>query len=171
MTAPQARNAIRKALVEIIDPKPKPREIDAMWTHFHDRCAFCSEELKREDRKGHADHLVAAAGGGHNHIYNRVLACASCNGDEKLDHDWLQFLRQVKNAREDFAIRKERIETWQALHKAECSVEKSDLAEALLAAEEVVRAFNKACDRVRTVRSNRRNGTSQPGKNTRSGFK
>ena len=126
-----------------------------MWKHFHEQCAFCGKKLKREDRKGHADHLVPAAEGGHNHIFNRVLACASCNGDEKLDHHWLQFLGQVKNATEDFQTRKKRIENWQALHKAECSVEKSDLAKALLAAEEAIRAFNKACDRVRAMRSNR----------------
>jgi hypothetical protein len=156
MTAPQARNAIRKALVEIIDPKPKAREIEAMWKHFQERCAFCGKKLQRANRKGHADHLVAAAEGGYNHIYNRVLACASCNGDEKLDHDWIQFLEQVKNAKEDFETRKGRIEGWQALHKAQCSVEKADLAEALLAAEQAIRAFNKACDRVRAVRNNRR---------------
>jgi hypothetical protein len=155
MTAPQARNAIRKALVEIIDPKPKKREIDAMWHHFESRCAFCRIKLNRKDRKGHADHLVPASAGGHNHIYNRVLACATCNGDEKLDHDWHPFLKGVKTE-EDIATRETRIEAWQAQHQAECSVEHADLAEALLAAEAAIEAFNKACDNVRAVRSRRR---------------
>lgn len=160
MTAPQARNAIRKALVEIIGPKPRKREIEAMWEHFESRCAFCGADLKRSDRKGHADHLVPAAAGGHNHISNRVLACATCNGDEKLDQDWVQFLEQAP-AQEDVATRKERILAWQQKHHAECSVEDSDLAEALLAAEAAIQAFNGACDHVRAVRDHRREESTQ----------
>ena len=58
MSPRQARNAIKKALVEIIDPKPKKKAIDAMWKHFESRCAFCEKKLKREKREGHADHLI-----------------------------------------------------------------------------------------------------------------
>jgi len=161
MTAPQARNAIRKALVEIIDPKPKSTEIADMWRHFQEQCAFCGKKLRRKDRKGHADHLVAAAGGGHNHIYNRVLACANCNGDEKLDHDWCAFLMEKSEPGAVFERRKRAIEEWRSQHKAQCSVENSDLAEALLAAEGAIRAFNKACDRVRSVRNKRRSSRSK----------
>lgn len=152
MTAPQARNAIRKALTGIIDPKPKKADITAMWLHFGNKCAFCRRDLVKKDREGHADHLVAAASGGHNHIYNRVLACAHCNGDEKLDQNWEDFLTKIKNPSEDIATRKQRIEQWQLKHKAQCAVDQQHLSEALRVAEGVIQTFNDACTKVRALR-------------------
>jgi len=44
------------------------------------------------------DHLVAASVGGDEEITNFVLACKSCNGDEKRGMDWKAFLRtKVEN--------------------------------------------------------------------------
>ena len=152
MTPSQARNAIRKALTGIIDPKPRKSEIDAMWEHFQRKCAFCGTKLKRTERKGHADHLVAATEGGHNHIYNRVLACARCNGDEKLDHDWLTFLASVAQDPKMRARRQQKIEAWQKQHRAECSTADSQTAAALIVAEKVIKVFNDACEQTRSLR-------------------
>lgn len=153
MTPSQARNAIKKALVEIVDPKPKKTEIDAMWRHFNNQCAFCGKQLERADRIGHADHLVPAAKGGHNHIYNRVLACSTCNGDQKLDSDWQVFLDEAKGKDAEKITRKMKILEWQVSHRAECSVADKNIAGALNAAEEAIHAFNTACDKVRSLRT------------------
>ncbi len=154
MTPSQARNAIKRALVEIVDPKPKRSEIDSMWKHFARSCAFCGFALDRKDRVGHADHLIPASKGGHNHIYNRVLACAECNGDSKLDSDWEVFLQQRCNGTEqEKQGRKECIQRWQKTKKAECTVCDQTVAKALAAAEEALAAFNQACDTVRSLRN------------------
>ena len=155
MTPSQARNAIKKALVEIVDPKPKKSEIDDMWKHFSEKCAFCGTSLRREDRVGHADHLIPASKGGHNHIFNRVLACANCNGDSKLDTDWMEFLGQSPGTEDEKTGRRDRIEKWQAQHKAQCAVDTRQIAGALNAAEEAITAFNQACDTVRALRSHK----------------
>jgi regulator of sigma D len=153
MTVPQARSAIRKALTGIVDPKPRKSAITAMWVHFDRKCAFCRRSLDRDKREGHADHLVAGASRGHNHIYNRVLACGTCNGDQKLDHPWEDFLRSVVCQEEDFTTRKQRIEKWQQNHKDLCKVDQGQITEALRAAENVITVFDQACDKIRALKS------------------
>ena len=130
-----------------------------MWEYFVSACAFCGGNLKRSERKGHADHLVAASQGGRNHIFNRVLACSTCNGDEKLDADWVEFLK-LKVEKGDLdeaecARRRKSIEEWQAMHQAECTVEDDDLAAALFAADDVLKQFDEACKKVRGIRDGR----------------
>ena len=92
MTPPQAKNAIFKALLEIVDPPPKPSEERRIRAFFENRCAYCSCEIPPGGRTGHIDHLIPRQQGGTNHLSNLVLACNICNGDEKLDQGWRDFI-------------------------------------------------------------------------------
>lgn len=156
MTPSQAKNAIRRSLVEIIDPKPKKAEIEAMWNHFENNCAFCGTKMNREDRVGHADHLLAASAGGRNHIYNRVLACPKCNGDVKLDLEWRKFMDDLPLTKEARDLRIRKIEEWQELHREGCFVSDEDVAAALTAAEITITEFERACIDIRQLRNTAR---------------
>jgi len=92
MSPSQARNAIKRCLKSVIDPKPDKAGIDQLWEHFDARCAYCGQDLDRASREGHVDHLIAETDGGCNRLGNRVLSCGTCNGDEKRELDWEEFL-------------------------------------------------------------------------------
>ena len=94
MTPSQARNAIKKSLKELIDPKPTKAQQDQIWQYFENQCAYCGCDLIRKERKAHLDHVVADADGGSNRLCNLILSCATCNGDEKREMDWQTFLLQ-----------------------------------------------------------------------------
>jgi len=111
MTSSQAKNAIFKALLEIIDPPLKPTEERRIRAFFENRCAYCSREIPPAERTGHIDHLIPRQQGGTNHPSNLVLACNICNGDEKLDQRWQDFIAQKVL---DHAQRKERIDRIEA---------------------------------------------------------
>jgi hypothetical protein len=105
-TLSQAKNYICKTLWKLVDQEPSARETAALWTHFDSKCAYCGLQLTRAGRNGHLDHLEANRSIGRNHISNRVLACNICNGDEKREGDWEQFLalkcmadKQIQEAR------------------------------------------------------------------------
>jgi len=99
MTPSQARNAIKKSLKAIIDPKPSKADKEKIWRYFENQCAYCGCELNPNDRKAHLDHVVAEAEGGSNQLCNLILTCAECNGDEKREKDWQIFL--LKKCHED----------------------------------------------------------------------
>ncbi len=84
-----ANNLIEKALYELVDPALAPKEIDFIWSHFHERCVFCDNPLDRSRQEGRMDHLVSKRP---NCISNRVLACGECNDEEKSESDWVVFL-------------------------------------------------------------------------------
>lgn len=104
-----AKNHIRRALRAIVDPEPKEREITELWEHFGSACAYCGYSLDRRMRNGHVDHLVH---NGSNHISNRVLSCPTCNGDEKREGPWLEFLRKKNPDQSIYYTRKDKIESW-----------------------------------------------------------
>lgn len=114
MTSPsQARNAIKRCLKGLIDPAPSKKGIQQLWEHFNHRCAYCGISLEKASRKAHKDHLIAEADGGSNGLSNLVLSCGRCNGDEKLDLDWQQFLKmKCGNDQETYQERLETIENW-----------------------------------------------------------
>ena len=109
MTAGYAKNTIRRSLRAVLDPEPIATDIERLWEHFHSACAYCDRTLSRANREGHIDHLISA---GTNHVSNRVLSCASCNGDEKREGDWLEFLRKKAPDEATFLDRRERIQSW-----------------------------------------------------------
>lgn len=109
-TFSQAKNDIRSCLIEIIDPSPTKADKTRLWDYFEDGCAYCGKKLDRKSRKAHVDHLIPKDRG-FNHISNRVLACDVCNGDQKRDSYWRQFIA-TKGTPEEQAARIARIERW-----------------------------------------------------------
>ena len=91
---PFAKGIIKKTLRAILDPDLSAKQKGAIWVFFGNKCAFCDVEMKRNSRKGHMYHLQP---GIPNHISNRVLACEICNGNEKLDRKWKEFLMEKCN--------------------------------------------------------------------------
>jgi hypothetical protein len=112
MTPSQAKNAIFKTLLEIIDPPIKATEKRRIRAFFGDRCAYCGKEIAPGGRTGHIDHLISRQQGGTNHSSNLVLSCNICNGDEKLDQPWREFITQKVLDSKDRQERIARIETW-----------------------------------------------------------
>ena len=94
MTPSQARNAVKKCLKALIDPKPKKQDKNKIWAYFNNKCAYCGDTLTQESRKGHIDHLYSEMKGGSNRLSNLVLTCATCNGDEKRESNWKEFLAE-----------------------------------------------------------------------------
>jgi hypothetical protein len=113
-SVPQAKNHIRKALWRLVDKEPNQREISRLWSHFNSQCAYCGKFLNRDDRAAHVDHLDANRSVNRNHISSRVLACNICNGDEKCEMDWQEFLA-LKCGQDEaaYVIRSSRIREWQ----------------------------------------------------------
>ncbi len=104
-----AKNHIRRALRTVVDPEPSAAEITTLWEYFNSVCAYCASSLDRTKREGDIDHLVA---GGTNHISNRVLSCKRCNGDERRDADWQEFLRKKACDEATFNVRRDKIQAW-----------------------------------------------------------
>lgn len=109
-TVAQAKNVMRRAVREIVDPSP--RSLDEVWEFFDSSCAYCGRLLDRALREAHMDHLDAEGG---NHLGNFVLACRHCNGDHKRDKPWREFIRGIASGPER-ADRVRRIEKWQRTH-------------------------------------------------------
>lgn len=110
-SVPHAKNIMLRAMQEILDPSPT--DVGPVWDYFESRCAYCDVDLDIQGRSAHIDHAEAAGG---NHLGNLVLACGACNGDDKRDMPWREFVaRKAPNSREA-AARVARIETWAQLH-------------------------------------------------------
>jgi 5-methylcytosine-specific restriction endonuclease McrA len=108
-TVSQAKNTVRRTIKEIVDPGP--RDVDPLWAFFESRCAYCGKSLSRASRDAHVDHADVDGG---NHLGNLVLACGACNGDEKREEPWRQFLRRTVRDDATFIEREQRILTWLA---------------------------------------------------------
>jgi CRISPR/Cas system Type II protein with McrA/HNH and RuvC-like nuclease domain len=87
-----AKNQMLRCLRAIIDPLPTASEIAKLREHFQHKCAYCGYELQPNDRSGQLDHVLAHSEGGTNSIFNHVLSCGPCNGDEKREMPWEDFL-------------------------------------------------------------------------------
>jgi hypothetical protein len=113
MTLSQAKNAMRRAITDLIDPPLTKNEKQQVWDYFKSRCAYCGKPIKRSSRDGHIDHLVSRANGGGNRLGNCVLACKVCNGNEKRDQPWKDFLKLKCPDNATFATRLKQIDSWQ----------------------------------------------------------
>jgi hypothetical protein len=109
MTLSQAKNAMRRAISDLIDLPLTKKEKQQVWDYFNSRCAYCGKSIERTSRYGHIDHLASSA----NHIGNCVLACKECNGNEKRDQPWKDFLKLKCADNSTFAMRLKQIESWQ----------------------------------------------------------
>jgi len=141
----QAKNAMRRSLADLVDSPASQTEQDRLREYFQHRCAYCGAAAPR--REGHLDHAVADGG---SHVGNLVLACKTCNGDEKRERGWEQFLRE-KTADDDaqFAVRYARIAGWMAKNPSTRPPLPSEVVDALKTAETAINAFEQAYDAVR----------------------
>ena len=154
-TPAYAKNIIRRALRELIDPSPSKAEIASIWEFFESACAYCGRALRTGQKEAHIDHLQSASEGGSNHVANRVLSCATCNEKEKLDQPWEQFLRKKCSDKKTFELRRNKIQEWVKHASASASVlNPAVLHEVEASAEKVVSVFNKEVARIQTVTSN-----------------
>jgi len=151
MTLGYAKNTIRRALRTVVDPEPTAKEVSSLWEYFGSACAYCGLLLKKENREGHIDHLISATKDGVNHISNRVLSCPICNGDEKGESPWLEFLtRKVKDS-SLFESRKNRIEKWISLMSpSNRNIINHELLEQVT--NKIIEAFDNAIDVLRRSR-------------------
>jgi hypothetical protein len=145
-TVAQARNLMRRAVAEIVDPGPT--SIDELWDYFESRCAYCDVMLVRGDRDAHTDHAERDGG---NHIGNLVLACGRCNGDEKRDEPWLEFLRRKSPDSETFDRSESRILGWFALHPREVRAQSAEVDAVRRRCENLIDEFGVACGDLRAA--------------------
>ena len=154
-----AKNIIRRALRELVDPTPDKKEVQRVWDFFESRCAYCGAPLNRSKKEGHIDHVVSAAKDGPNHLSNRVLSCANCNEKEKRDSDWLAFLN-IKASGMDFKLRKAKIDEWLSVNTLKKRANENLLAEADAAANEVVNLFDLKANEIVSARNHQANTNS-----------
>ena len=152
ITPSMAKNAIRRALVGVVDPHPSASQIDSLWVFFESSCAYCAKPLVRGRRDAHIDHLVPAGNMGANHVGNCVLSCSICNGDEKRDEPWESFLRRKAPDELAFTARKGRIEKWIATCAPSTSCDPALLEAVSREIESAISAFDNALDNIRRIR-------------------
>jgi 5-methylcytosine-specific restriction endonuclease McrA len=153
MTPSQAKNAIRRALVGIVDPHPNDSQIHRIWSFFGSSCAYCERILVRGKRDAHVDHLVPSGLGGSNALSNFVLSCGICNGDEKREEDWQSFLRRKAPDVGTFKRRKKRIESWITTCSDAPVCDSGLLQTVNREADRAIVSFNAAVKRVRALKT------------------
>src|SRR4051812_14924850 len=135
-----------RAVESILDPWPP--STGPIWDFFASECAYCGVKLVRGERLGHIDHATSKAG---NHLGNLVLACSVCNGDEKLDMGWREFLEQKVSNPELRRERTQRIERWQALHPKPRLAASPQVAAIDAELRAMIVAFGEKCVELRTA--------------------
>jgi hypothetical protein len=143
---------MRRAVAEILDPSPG--SVDEVWEYFDSRCAYCGKPLSREGREGHLDH--AEVGGG-NHMGNLVLACGTCNGDEKRERGWREFLR-VKASGTELAQREAQILGWFERHPAPTGRDSADVLRVRAELDALIDAFGVKCAELKNAVRRERSG-------------
>jgi 5-methylcytosine-specific restriction endonuclease McrA len=152
-TPSTAKNHMRRTLAALLDPHPKADHVTALWEHFGSSCAYCGWVLKRSRREGHRDHLVSHAAGGANSIYNSVLACARCNGNEKREADWKAFLRAKAPSPDLFKERKAVIDAWRRKGRRAEVLPAATRAKAEKIILSALSEFDGAVERIRAMRN------------------
>jgi hypothetical protein len=91
--------------------------------------------------------------GGSDHISNRVLARGVCNGDDKREADWRDFLRVKTDTDAEYHGRLQRIEMWVADHRTAAPVMSADLREFVEKhIEQALQAFDHSLGAIREKR-------------------
>ena len=154
MTPSQARNAIKRSLKALIDPKPTPQQKARIWAHFQHQCAYCGCPLKRSERKAHIDHLIAESESGSNQLCNLILTCPTCNGDEKRERAWQTFLLETCGGdQEKYADRRDRISQWQSEQSGSATLTPEQQALVDEAFDSVNDTFTRAVEQLSQTRS------------------
>lgn len=152
MSLPQAKNAMRRAVADLLCRPLTPQQKNQIWEYFGSHCAYCDKFVDRTLRHGHMDHLHCSATDGVNYIRNRVLACKECNGNEKRDLDWQGFLELKSPNMRIFKKRRAKILNWQKqFPEFESIVLCPEAREAKLAIEAAVEQFEEAFKRFRSL--------------------
>lgn len=152
-TPSMAKNKIKRSLLAIINPHPTPKQIDELWAFFNFCCAYCGIAIARNSRTGHIDHVVSSALGGTNCIYNYVLSCARCNGDEKREEPWESFLAKKASDSSVMAKRHALISDWLQRGDAE-SLPAEVNTEANTIIKQALADFDSAVIAMRELRKN-----------------
>ena len=154
MTPSQARNAIKRSLKALIDPKPTRQQKDQIWEHFQHQCAYCGCPLKRSERKAHIDHLIAESEGGSNQLCNLILTCPTCNGDEKRERAWQAFLlEKCGNDQNTYHDRQDRISRWQSEQGGSATLNPEQQALLNEAFDRINNTFTSAVEQLRSSRN------------------
>jgi 5-methylcytosine-specific restriction endonuclease McrA len=151
-TPSTAKNHMRRTLAALLDPHPKAPDVVSLWTHFKSSCAYCGCGLSRSRREGHRDHLVSHAEGGGNSIYNCVLACARCNGNEKRETEWKAFLRGKAKSSDLYKQRKAVIDAWRRKGMRATALPTSQRAKAQKIISAALKDFDVAVESIRALR-------------------
>lgn len=153
MTPSQAKNAVSKALLEIIDPPLKATEERRLRAFFQNKCAYCGRETPPGGRTGHIDHLVPRQQGGTNHPSNLVLACNICNGDEKLDQSWQDFMAKKVFDKRQRQERIARIQAWISQERGPVRMSEKARASIHDASLRIAQAIDSEVEALREMRS------------------
>lgn len=140
-----AKNTMRRALRDLIDPPPSEADQSTLRAHFGDRCAYCGAAAP--PGIAHIDHADPRGGNG---LGNLLLACPACNGNEKREMGWREFL--VAKCGEDrltMAARQETIEAWFSAHPADPLQLSPAVELARGEAEKAIDRFEEAFNRLR----------------------
>ncbi len=152
MSLPIAKNAMRRAVADLLSRPLTPQQKDQIWEFFDSHCAYCDKFVDRMLRHGHMDHLDCTAAGGGKYISNRVLACKECNGNEKRDLEWQSFLRSKSPNGSSFKKRREKIRKWQKqFPKVKPIVLYPEAQEAKVAVDAAIAQFEQAFKRFRSL--------------------
>lgn len=132
-----AKNIIRRCLWNLISPSPSAKAKKEIWKFFDSRCAYCDRLLSETSRIGHIDHLVPLASLDRAIQSQFILACASCNSDNKRDMNWKTYLECIcKGDQNVFLRRSSRIQEW---------IEQTNEKRSTVISPEMVFAFDLAC--------------------------
>src|ERR1019366_2309085 len=144
-TLSQAKNTMRRALVDLVDPPPSEKLQRRLREHFADLCAYCG--MAAQPRSGHVDHAQPMGGNG---LGNLLLACKECNGDEKREMGWEEFVA-IKCGHDPTLLeaRRARILEWFGLNVATPKVLTPGIEAAQLEATAAIEAYEAAYNRLR----------------------
>ncbi len=144
-----AKNMMRRSLAAIVDPPPTAAQVEELWRYFRGECVYCGITIPRSSRTGHLDHLVP---GGTNSIFNLALACAKCNGDEKRELPWREFLQKKARHSVECSEREARIEAWLARGATPAAYDHRAAAAIIAEATDV---YDAAVTKMRRLRNDR----------------
>lgn len=150
-TPSMAKNKMRRCFAAILDPHPPKTSEEEIWKYFESECSYCGVKIDRDSRTGHLDHVRPGSDGGTNSIYNRVLSCSRCNGDEKREESWESFLERKAQTTSEFAKRKEKIEQWISNESAkEFDQEENEQISKIV--NTAIESFDLAVEQLRQIR-------------------
>jgi hypothetical protein len=140
-----AKNAMHRALDDLIDRPPGEADQKRLREFFGDRCCYCGADAPRRD--GHIDHADPAGG---NDLGNLLLSCSLCNGDEKRQMKWDDFLRaKCGGDSRAFEERSARIRAWFGANRRERRALSAEVQIAKVAAERAIAEYETAYVRLR----------------------